>query len=711
MPALIEKPAAIPPPQVGTAPRVEHASRANGSSANASAVNSRGIVTFRAFLIGLLLSMGMAWLNNWLTSCFNVSTLGGIQMPFGAIFVLGVLVLGVNLPLRKLGARMPVLQRFAPCFSAVEMMTIYVMVLFAALVSTPGCDNQFMTLGPALFYFSTRDNNWANLFYKHVPTWFAPGWDGKTYQHQVIERLYTGGISFSQIPWHAWMAMLIAWSIFLLLVYSVLFFTSLIFRRQWIESEALAFPLVQLPLQMVDTAGTGSAGNGEGFWSNKTMWAGFGLAFAIHFTIGLNAHYPDFPIFPTNYYGSYWLVLTEKPWSAIGALNAKIFLGGIGIAYLLTREVSFSFWFFYFINQCQLIGSELMGMPPASLPHGGISSQPTFIIFQSIGAWVVTAGILVWTAREHLGYIVTTALRGERKGDKRNLNEPFSARFIVAGFILSFAGLLAWTSFAGINIFFALVFFGIFMLTSLVLTRLVIEGGMLFPQAPYYPLEWMTTGIFGANAIGPATLTKLSFLQPTILLDMRTSVLPGFMHTLKIADELRMDRKNVRRLLTCAVIAIVVSMVVSLVATLYSLYSIGGLAGYTWFSQGAPQATFNTAATMIGSKPGVERMNLFWMVIGGGVVLALTFARSRYLWFPLHPLGYVLAPAFPLSQLWFSFFVGWLVKSLMMKYGGGDGYAKLRPFMIGLILGNLSGMIFWMFVGFRTGHQIGYWPA
>ena len=42
---------------------------------------------------------------------------------------------------------------------------------------------------------------------------------------------------------------------------------------------------------------------------------------------------------------------------------------------------------------------------------------------------------------------------------------------MVIGFILSFAGLIGWSWFAGINIFIALVFFGIYLLTSLVLTR------------------------------------------------------------------------------------------------------------------------------------------------------------------------------------------------------------------------------------------------
>jgi hypothetical protein len=46
-----------------------------------------------------------------------------------------------------------------------------------------------------------------------------------------------------------------------------------------------------------------------------------------------------------------------------------------------------------------------------------------------------------------------------------------------------------------------------------------------------------------------------------------------------------------------------------------------------------------------------------------------------------------------------------------MKFGGSESYVRLKPFMLGLILGNAAAMIFWMLVGLKTGHPIAYWPA
>ena len=36
---------------------------------------------------------------------------------------------------------------------------------------------------------------------------------------------------------------------------------------------------------------------------------------------------------------------------------------------------------------------------------------------------------------------------------------------------------------------------------------------------------------------------------------------------------------------------------------------------------------------------------------------------------------------------------------------------KMRPFMLGLILGNAVAMMLWVIVGFFLGSQIAYWPA
>jgi hypothetical protein len=657
-----------------------------------------------------MFAAGLAALNSWIETLANVHFLAGIQMPFGAIFALMVMILVVNGPLRALQTRVPSLARTFPPFTSVELITIYAMLLFAALISTAGSDNFFLTTGAALFYFSTRENGWADLFYRYLPKHFAPGWNGSTYQREVIEPIYTGGVGFSRIPWHAWTAMLLGWGVFLLLVYSALFWTSLLLRRQWIEHEALSFPLVQLPLQMVDSA-PGEAPPAREFWSNKTLWCGVAIAGGFHLLRGLNNYFPDWPIITSFQGNAFSVQFTEAPWNGIGNLGTEFFFGAIGVAYLLTREISFSFWFFFLLFKVQMVGATLVGYPVASLPKDTYQGNPTFLAWQSVGAWMMTGVLLVWSARGHLANFGREAWKPSSQPGSWSESEPFSPRIVLLGWAASVACLWFWCLFSGINGLAAFAFLALYGVTSMVLARVVVEGGFLFPQITYAPLEVLTGSVMGASAIGAASLTRLSFLQPMMFSDMRTNLLPGFLHTLKMAHELKLTPRDARRLMLCAALAIAVAWAVSTVTTIATLYRNGGLTGYTWFTQSGPQSVFSSAARFMNQEPGVDFQNWGWLGLGGGIIWGLTFARARFLWFPLHPLAYLMAGSYPMSRLWTSFFLGWATKSLILRFGGQDTAHKFRPFMLGLILGNAVAMLLWMIIGFFLGSQIAYWPA
>jgi hypothetical protein len=70
--------------------------------------------------------------------------------------------------------------------------------------------------------------------------------------------------------------------------------------------------------------------------------------------------------------------------------------------------------------------------------------------------------------------------------------------------------------------------------------------------------------------------------------------------------------------------------------------------------------------------------------------LFLAAMRSRFLWWPFHPVGYLVAGSFGLFRLWLPIFLSWLVKVLILRYGGLRGYRRVLPFFIGLVLGEFS---------------------
>jgi hypothetical protein len=73
----------------------------------------------------------------------------------------------------------------------------------------------------------------------------------------------------------------------------------------------------------------------------------------------------------------------------------------------------------------------------------------------------------------------------------------------------------------------------------------------------------------------------------------------------------------------------------------------------------------------------------------------LIFCYYKFTWWPLHPLGYLVAYSAGMKILWFPFFLGWLCNHMVLHYGGTSLFNKVRFLFIGLILGDfLMGGIF-----------------
>ena len=84
--------------------------------------------------------------------------------------------------------------------------------------------------------------------------------------------------------------------------------------------------------------------------------------------------------------------------------------------------------------------------------------------------------------------------------------------------------------------------------------------------------------------------------------------------------------------------------------------------------------------------------------VGASITSALSLLRLRYAGWPLHPVGFLLANSYPMQRIWFSIFLGWLLKVLIVRFGGASLFRSARPVFIGLIIGEASGAAFWLVV-------------
>ena len=63
---------------------------------------------------------------------------------------------------------------------------------------------------------------------------------------------------------------------------------------------------------------------------------------------------------------------------------------------------------------------------------------------------------------------------------------------------------------------------------------------------------------------------------------------------------------------------------------------------------------------------------------------------------PSTPVGYLLVYTSGLRQVWFSIFLGWLAKMLLVRFGGASLFRRSRGFFLGLILGEAFAAAGWM---------------
>ncbi|MCZ7645507.1 MAG: hypothetical protein M5U26_09525 [Planctomycetota bacterium] len=106
----------------------------------------------------------------------------------------------------------------------------------------------------------------------------------------------------------------------------------------------------------------------------------------------------------------------------------------------------------------------------------------------------------------------------------------------------------------------------------------------------------------------------------------------------------------------------------------------------------------------------VNTVKLAWIGVGGLAMAGIAAARHYLFWFP-HPAGYVMWMAsFPIDCLWFSFFLGWICKWSIGKYGGMRVCTQARRFFVGLVVGEALAAAFWgvtcMLFGIKGGHAI-----
>ena len=205
----------------------------------------RGL-SFRVVVICIALAFVLGYLLPVIDFKLLNTFLGATHLPPGAIGALLILVLLINPFVRAISKRLS--------FTRNEALTVYISCLFSSLVPGHGAENLIVPVLIAPFYYATRENKWLEFLQPAMKPWMTPSIDPATgaYNQTVVAGWYEGLRPGASIPWGAWLVPLAVWSAAIIAIYIMLACLSIMLRAQWAQNEALSFPLLKLPLTMVE---------------------------------------------------------------------------------------------------------------------------------------------------------------------------------------------------------------------------------------------------------------------------------------------------------------------------------------------------------------------------------------------------------------------------------------------------------------------------
>jgi hypothetical protein len=564
-----------------------------------------------------------------------------------------------------------------------ELLLALVMMMLASAIATRGFTGVFVAILAAPYYYATPENGWVEKLHPHLPSWIVP-------RDAAAVRGFFEGLDPGQpIPWSAWLPALGWWLVLMGALCCVLVCMMVILRRQWMDHERLPYPLMQVPEAMTEEG----SGRLQPFLRRPLVWLGFAIPFCLHSFNALAQL--------TGLGTPVSLVSGAIPiFRRTVALNVSLEWLVLGLAYLINTGVAFSLWFFYLLAKCQVALYVLTGvrstveLDSTSL-RGPIDS---IMSFQVMGAMIALVVLGLWSARTHLGAVWREARAGSAPSGEGEL-VPYRAAVI--GLVAGLATMVVWLWCSGLPLWAAAMFlFGAFAV-YLALTRVVVEAGMVTALQGLTGAGFTMAGA-GTSALGLRGMLGLGFTMPWAG-DHMVFLMAPVANGLRLLHGFGRDRGRVLAMVAAAMLT---GLVGSVAATLALGYRHGGLNLWDQYFRWFAQEPYRVALLVTDPPTQPYWAGWGWMGQGALVMGALTLLRQRLLWWPLHPIGFAVSGTWLLNHTWFSIFVAWLVKVLVLRYAGLAGYRSSRQVFLGIFLGHVSAGGFWQLVRALTGLQV-----
>jgi len=609
----------------------------------------------------LLLGLVLVGFNSyWVlmgTEVWHSTQLTIASLFFNAVFTLFILVL-VNLVVQKLAPRLGM--------SQADLQTLYVMIVMLTTISGHTMMGYLMPALAHAFRFASPENEWEQLFGSYIPSWIA------VTDREVLRGFYQGDSTlYTAEHIRAWIPPVLAWSCFVIALWMVLLAFTVFLRKQWTENEKLNYPIVQLPIAMTSDP--------VGFFTNRWMWMGFAVAGAVELLNGLSYLYPSIPSLPIK--GKTIGQFSSKPWSAMGPIYVSFYPFSIGLMFFTPLDLSFSCWFFYVVGRIQAIVTDAIG------------ARDIYSLEQQTGAWIAFGFIPLWMGRRYYLRIVRKVF--DKRYPLDDSREPMTYRTAATVFSVGLAFLIFFCHQMGMSFWAIGLFFLIYFPMVVGVTRIRAEIGPPLHQLIFVDPGRTMSLLLGTRRLGASNLTGLTFLYPFVRC-FRAHPMPSELEAFRLAERTRIGYSQ---MLVGMVLAIVFGVFITFWLYLHTMYQMGaGSKARGWIVYMGWE-TFNRLQTWL-VHPDDTKVAEMGVIAGSFLfTIFLMFMKLRFLWWPLHPGGYVLVTGTGMAGLWFVIFLSWAIKATILKMGGVRLYRKTVPFFLGLILGDYTLGCVWSLIG------------
>ena len=500
-------------------------------------------------------------------------------------------------------------------------------------------------------------------------------------------------------PLRDWLAPSLRLGGFALLVFAATLALALLYRKQWLENERYAVPLLR-PLLVLLGVEEGQGGLGARFYRNTWLWLGFGGAFAWCALKVLHGYLPSLPDLSISIGLKSYLsdAFWGRTWDDV---KFEVYALFFGLGLLMELNVLLSLVLGFLAFRLQYWYGQAHGLAADyNFPH---------FPHQMLGAYLAYAALTLLFTRRYLQAAFHAAFSA-RPVEAEARSQRLALRLLAACAL----GFVAWAYWVGIPVAAAGLLGVQLVIFGWIAAKLMAECGL--PRAgfnhplglsgnynvPVEPLLLVPllggTSVFGANGMLAMTLVTAAVIPYGFFL------IPGLQ-----LEALELGRRVGIRSGQIAVVTLLAALAGIVIGGWLYLTSVYGFGAGKFFdtSQFGDRLgafrTFNAElasaqSAMSGSHAaapsgGAASQARLWALGFGGITTALvTLLRQSFSGFWFHPIGLLVGPSDMLQNVWGSLLAAWAVRLSVLRLGGAATVReKLVPAAVGIFFASLLG--------------------